>query len=167
MYFYYTVTKLFVILLVNLLVNTFKEALILSLTFMLLRGFATGIHAKKNYQCWIITLTIFILTPILIKYINLHSYIYLISYPILIINYLIFSPNDTAKHPMHNIYKRIAYKFLGTTIVILYFFYSINNNSYITEAMFYSSVITLISLHPLTYIVFKQGYYNYRLDIKK
>ena len=166
MYFYYTVTKLVVVLIVNYLIKTFKEAFILAITFMLLRQFATGIHCNKNYQCWILTLTVFILLPLLIKYLDLNNLLYLVSYPIFIINYLLFAPNDTYKHPFTNKVKRVIYKVVAVIIVTSFYVYSINNTNYVTEAMFYSSLVTLISFHPITYIVFKQSYYNHHL-IKK
>lgn len=163
MFLYYTITKLFVILIINLLLHTFKEALVLCLFFMLLRGFAQGIHAKKNSICWLVTLSIFIPIPLLIKYLVIHKIFLYIAYPIMIINYLLFSPNDTQKRSMKNKFKRISFKIIGTIIVTSFFVYTIlYQNHLIIYSMFYSSIIALISFHPLTYKLFGQHSYNYR-----
>ena len=167
MFFYYTVTKLSVILLINIIFRTFKEALILCLFFMLVRGFAQGIHAKKNSICWLITLGIFVPTPLLIKYLVIHKEFLHIAYPLMIINYLLFAPNDTKKRPMINKYKRICFKIIGTLIVTTFYTYTIlYQNHIIINSMFYSSLIALISFHPLTYKLFKQHNYNYRKEIR-
>ena len=68
MILYYTITKLLVILLINYYLKSLKEAFAITIIFMLIRGFAQGIHAKKNWICWIITLLVFGITPQLIKY---------------------------------------------------------------------------------------------------
>ena len=159
---YYTLTKLIVILLINYFLNSLKEALWICAMFMLIRGFAQGIHASKNYWCWIFTLLIFIAAPILVKYFDINHYVIIYTYPLIILNYLVFAPNDTKKNPLVNKTKRIILKIIGLLIVIGYYIYSLYFNNIISESMYYASVITLISFHPLTYIILNKPYYNYR-----
>ena len=129
---------------------------------MIIRGFAQGIHAKKNWICWIITLLVFGITPQLIKYIDINIYLVIITYPISILNFILFAPNDTKKNPLKNKMVRIAFKIISSLIVIIYFIYSINYSNIVSDAMFYATIITLVSFHPLTYKLFRQVSYNYR-----
>ena len=162
MILYYTITKLLVILLINYCLKSLKEAFTITIIFMLIRGFAQGIHAKKNWICWIITLLVFGITPQLIKYYDINNYLVIFLYPVFIINFLLFAPNDTVKNPLKNTCTRIILKIVGCLIVINYYIYSINHLNIISDAMFYATLITLVSFHPLTYKLFKQPSYNYR-----
>ena len=162
MILYYTITKLLVILLINYYLKSVKEAVAITIIFMLIRGFAQGIHAKKNWICWIITLLVFGITPQLIKYYDINNYLVIFLYPVFIMNFLLLAPNDTVKNPLKNTCTRIILKLVGCLIVINYYIYSINHFNIISDAMFYATLITLVSFHPLTYKLFKQPSYNYR-----
>ena len=159
---YYTITKLSVILLLNFIFKTLKEALIVSVVFMLLRGFSQGIHSKKNWVCWIITLLVFVSTPQLIKHLDITYHLIIFSYPLFIINFMLFAPNDTNKNPLKNRWTRITLKIISTTIVISYYIYSLNYQNIISDAMYYATIISLVSFHPITYKIFKRDSYNYR-----
>ena len=162
MILYYTITKLTVILLLNFFFKTLKEALIVSVVFMLLRGFSQGIHSKKNWVCWIITLLVFVSTPQLIKHLDINYHLIIYSYPLFIINFMLFAPNDTNKNPLKNKWTRISLKIISTFIVIGYYFYSLNYQNTISDAMYYATIISLVSFHPVTYKIFKRDSYNYR-----
>ncbi len=162
MILYYTITKLTIILILNFLLKTLKEALVITIVFMPVRGFAQGIHSKKNWVCWIITLLVFVSTPLFIKYFDISYHLILFSYPLFILNFIIFAPNDTKKNPLKNKGLRITLKIVSTIIVIVYYIYSLNYQNIISDAMYYATITALISFHPITYKLFKRTNYNYR-----
>ena len=57
---YLSLTKVFVILLITLLLGVFKEAVLLLLFFNGLRTVAFGIHASKSWMCWVSSSILFI-----------------------------------------------------------------------------------------------------------
>ena len=65
---YSLITKTSVVLLLSIFLKTFSITLITILLYSVLRGFAFGMHATKNIYCWIITLTVYIVGPLFIKY---------------------------------------------------------------------------------------------------
>lgn len=159
---YYEIPKFIAIILFSLIFKTIYETLIINLSFILLRTFCQGIHAKTNWQCWIITLLIFIIIPVISKHLMIPNIILIIGYLILFILAAIYSPNDTKKRPFINIKKRILYKYISLIIITFLFSILLFNVSLINQNLFIGSVIATLSYLPITYIIFKQPYYNFK-----
>ena len=74
---YIMITKTIVISLIALLLNVFKEMLIIMILYNIIRTTAFGMHAKESWQCYIISITLFIGGALLFKYINFFVYVIL------------------------------------------------------------------------------------------
>ncbi len=161
--FYYTITKLVIILLLSILFKTLLTTSIMCLSFIVLRAFSGGIHAKNNYICWVITLLLFCIIPAISPYVIIPNIIYNISFPILVICYFIWSPNDTKKRPIKTMKEVYIKKIVSLiTIGILSILIHYNWRSDITFCIFMAEIITLISISPITYKLFNCSGFNYK-----
>ena len=159
---YLTITKTIVILIIAALLNYFWESIIFTITFGLLRSFSYGIHAKKSWMCWISSLTVFILIPVLASKIVLP--IYLIISLGIIGTVFIFknSPADTVKRPIVNKKRRLRLKITATIIALIYVVLCLITNSYfICNCLLFSILLQNILISKLTYKLFKLPYNNY------
>ncbi len=159
---YSLVTKISTILLISYLLNIFYESLLLLLFYTILRIFSGGIHASSNLYCWITSIVIYIIIPILIKYGNFENlpyYILLILFSTLLI---VYSPSDTEKKPMIREEKRKRNKKITGIITILYLVISIMiDNALIENTIIYAIFLQAICVNPLTYKLFDMQYNNY------
>lgn len=160
---YLTITKLVVILIAALLLGIFTEILIILILFNIIRYFGFGFHAEKSSECLILSLFNFILIPYLFLNIKLSTTTSLIIAGLCLVTYLLFAPADTIKRPFKNKKKRIIRKILtfiigfGFTITMF-----LVNSYYFTALVLSTLVVQGIMVCPLTYILFKQPYNNYK-----
>lgn len=160
---YLSITKLIVILLMSVLLNIFKETIIVLLLFNLLRTTGFGIHASKSWMCWISSIPTFIGIPLLCKYINIPIYI-LIGIAILsLLIFVLFAPADTKKRPLIRKKKRIIYKILTVLIGTIYLItIMLIDNTFLKNALSFSMLIEAILICPLTYKLFNMPFNNYK-----
>lgn len=160
---YYEIPKFIVILLFSMLFKTLYETLIILLSFCTMRNFSMGIHAPKNWQCWIATLCLFVFFPLLSNHIIISKLFLIISYFVLLFLSILFAPNDTKKRPFKNAQKRYFKKLLSSIIVLIALSITllVNNQLWI-QNIFVGIVIATILYLPITYIIFKQPFYNYK-----
>ena len=160
---YLTITKIIVILGINLIINTFKECLLFLLMFSILRLTSFGVHTKKSYQCWISSIIIFTLVPYLIKNYNFNiNIIYIISL-ISFVNICLYAPADTEKRPLINKKKRIIFKIVSIISSLIYIIVIfLLQNACVTSLLFYSLVLDAIVINPVTYKLFGVKYNNYK-----
>jgi accessory gene regulator B len=160
---YLTIVKTIIYILIALLLNTIKELLFFILTYGLLRLTGFGVHAKKSLHCWISSTIIFVIIPLLIKYVIINSnIIYAISIIFTTI-LIIYAPADTEKRPLINKKKRIRYKIMTAIISISYLILIIIiNNNFIKHALLYSLVLEGFLVTPLIYKLFGVSYKNYK-----
>lgn len=156
--FYYNFFKFIAILFISYITKTLFITLGINVAFILLRLFNSGIHAKKNYQCWIVTLLVFGIIPLIVKYLTINL-IWL--FPILIILNILYAPNDTKKHPITK--HRLLYKITSTLIITIYLIISLYvDNLVVINCLISGTIISIVSILPLTYRIFKEPSYNYR-----
>lgn len=160
---YLTIVKTIIYILIALLLNTIKELLFFILTYGLLRLTGFGVHAKKSIHCWISSTIIFVIIPLLIKYIMINpNIIYAISI-IFTIVLIIYAPADTEKRPLINKKKRIRYKIITSVISIAYIILIILiNNNFVKHALLYSLVLEGFLVTPFSYKLFGVSYKNYK-----
>lgn len=160
---YSLITKTGVVLLLSIIFKTFAITLITILLYSFLRGFAFGVHASKNIYCWMITLTIYIFGPLLIKhFIFPIEFIYL-SFGIGLLALLLWAPADTPSRPLFDKKKRIMNKIFAVTLSIIFIltsFYFNNANYY--EIVSFLLLLETICICPLTYKLFNIPYRNYQ-----
>lgn len=160
---YLTIVKTIIYILIALLLNTIKELLFFILTYGLLRLTGFGVHAKKSIHCWISSTIIFVIIPLLIKYIMINpNIIYAISI-ISTIVLIIYAPADTEKRPLINKKKRIRYKIITSIISIAYIILIIIiNDNFLKHALLYSLVLEGFLVTPFSYKLFGVPYKNYK-----
>lgn len=164
---YLTFTKLIVIFTLAIILEMFKEVIILLLLFNIIRFTGFGFHAKTSLECLITSTFLFIGLPYLILYLEPNKWVVLSLGLTSLIILAIFAPADTVKRPLPNKKKRL-YRKIGT-IVIASIFIIISllvKNSTISYLLITSLIIESIMVSPLIYKIFGQPYRNY-LNYKK
>lgn len=164
---YLTFFKITVIVLINIIINSIKELLLIFLFYGLLRLTGFGLHAKKSSHCWIASLTMFVILPNLVKFIEIPKYIALFLSIIGLILLTIYAPSDTKKRPIINKTKRTVYKVLTSLITLSYIIYIIiSNNVYINNILLISILIQTFLVLPISYKLFDLEYNNYKKYMK-
>jgi len=160
---YLSLTKVFVIIILSIILNIFYETLALLLFFNLLRFTGFGLHASKSWGCWISSVPTFIGLPLVCKHMTLSEYILIFIAVFSLINFLLFAPADTKKRPLIRKKRRIIYKVLTCftgliyLIVILY-----SKNDFIKNTLSFAMLIESLLINPLTYKLFNTTYNNYK-----
>ncbi len=160
---YITITKTIVIVFISILFNTYKTLLLLLLFYSLLRLFGSGLHASKSIYCWISSIIVFILFPVIIDNIIIRKNILILTSTICTFLILFHSPSDTKKRPMKNAKKRLIDKIICTTISLVYLILIImNKNSYYCNILLSSQIIETSLILPISYRLFNLRYNNYK-----
>ena len=160
---YLTITKTIIIFSLAFILGIAKELLFLLITFNIIRLFAFGIHAGSSTTCLIFSSILFLGSAFLCKHLVIDKNIILITYFIIFILICLFSPADTVKRPLIKKKKRIRWKILSIFTVLIYFSITllINNNLMINSLLF-GLLIECILINPITYMLFKLPYNNYK-----
>lgn len=160
---YLTITKLVIIVLMSIILNIFKEVMIILVLFNIIRYFGFGIHAKKSSECLLSSIFCFIILPYFLLSIKLDNTANLIIGIICTINFLLFAPADTVKRPLKNKKKRMIRKTLTTITGIIFIAISmIFEGSSISTLFIASVIIETIMINPITYLILRQPYNNYK-----
>ena len=148
--FYMLFTKMGVIILINLVLGLTKELILFLIFFTPLRGFGFGFHAKTNFQCWLISLPLFIITIFAL------------------ISFLLFGPADTLKKPLINYKKRLINKFILVCVCLLYLFLiNFIQNDLIVNSITFACLWQSICVNPLMYKLFNQPFNNYKVYLNE
>lgn len=165
---YSLIVKLTVVLIIAILTQTINSTLLFLLFYAGIRTFSFGWHAKSNIACWITTILIYNIIPLLIKNINIPNSIGYIILGISFISVLIWAPADTPKRPLIRKEQRLKAKILSTIVTILYFIiYIFTNYSLIKNTLLYALIIQTICINPLTYKLTNTQFNNYKYYQKK
>ncbi len=166
---YLTISKTIIIFIISILLNMTKELILLFTFYSLIRLTGFGVHAKKSWHCWVTSITMFILIPLLIKYVTLNQELIIISYIVFTLLLIKYAPADTEKRPLINKKKRIIYKVLTITLAITYLIYSLiyKDNTIIINTLYFSVLLEVILILPCTYKLFGVKYNNYKNYKKK
>ena len=160
---YLTIVKTIIFIVLAYFINTLTQLLYFILFYGILRLTGFGVHAHKSLHCWISSILIFVLIPILIKYVSIPEYLLYVVTLLTIILFCLYAPADTPKRPLINKKKRIIYKLLTIIIGIIYFITIIMNNNITTiNSMFYSLVLESFLVTPIAYKIFGVSYKNYK-----
>lgn len=160
---YLTTIKIIIIILLSIILNIFKETILMILFYNIPRFTTFGMHAKDSKSCLITSLLLFIGGTYLAIYANITLPIKIILSVICLILIIIYAPADTEKRPLINTKKRKKFKILSIiiciilTILIIYF-----NNNYISNFMVIGLVECTIMILPITYKIFGLPYNNYK-----
>lgn len=159
---YLLITKLIIIILLAYLLRLVKELLIFLLIYNIIRTFSFGLHATKSWICLLSSTLIFILIPLMCKYIYLNIYIKLIIGIILIILFYKNAPADTKKRPIINKKRRYFFKITSTLICIIFIILSITTKYiFISNCFIFSLIVQSFIISPTVYKIFGLSYNNY------
>lgn len=160
---YILISKSIVILTCAFILGIFKEVVIFTLMYSLIRLFSFGLHATKSWICLISSLIIFITIPFICKYIDINIYIKSIISSLCILLIFKNAPADTYKRPIINKKRRDTYKFLSVIIAIIMSFISIIiNNIFLANCFLFALVVQNFMISPIVYKLFKLPYNNYK-----
>lgn len=160
---YLTITKTIIISLIALILGMFKELIFLLISFNFIRLFAFGMHANKSWICLLFSSTLFLGGAYLCKILIIPKNILITLFLIVLLIISIYAPSDTVKRPLIKKKRRIIFKILSITVVIIYFILTliIKNNLFI-NAVIIGLIIECILILPTTYMIFKMPYKNYK-----
>lgn len=160
---YIMVTKTIIIFGIAIILNIWKELLLLLLFFNLLRMPGFGLHAKSSGKCLISSTTIFIGLALLSKYISIPFLIRLIVAIFCTVNFCLYAPADTEKRPLINKKKRCIYKVIIVIIALIYTILQfIIKDSLILNILVFSMAIECVLINPLSYRFLGLRYDNYK-----
>lgn len=159
---YSFLTKTFVILILSIILGTFKITLLILIFYSILRGFTFGIHATKNLYCWIISLSVYIFLPFIISKFHFPIHLNYLIYILGLLAILAWSPADTKARPLLDKKKRRNNKYISLLISIFYISLALlTKKQNLKEIVTIILLLNLICICPITYFLFKQPYKNY------
>ena len=159
---YLLITKTIIIFSIALILNIFKEMLLLLLFFNILRTTGYGIHATKSGICLFSSTSLFIILPFIAKMIIIPIYIKIVLGIISIILIYKNTPADTSKRPILNKKKRERDNFITTiNCIIMIYFFVLTNNNMISNLLIFGIYIEVFLTSPFIYKIFNLSYNNY------
>ena len=165
---YSLIVKLSVVILIALLTNNLSTTLLFLLFYAGIRTFSFGWHAKSNIACWISTITIYNIIPLLIIKITIPNIIGYIILGIALLSMVIWAPADTPKRPLIRKEQRLKAKILSILVITLYFIiYLITDIQIIKNSILYAITIQTILVNPLTYKLTNTQFNNYKYYKKR
>ena len=160
---YLTITKTIVIFALTIILGTFKEMLIMLFIFNILRKTGFGIHAKKSWQCWVSSLSIFVIFPYIAKLAILPKLLKIILSMISIAVMFLYAPADTYKRPLINKKKRMIWKTLSAiNCSIMSIILIIIKDNTLSNLLLFGIYTEVALINPITYKIFKLPYNNYK-----
>lgn len=164
---YLTITKTIIVIIISTFMKTTKELLLFMLFYGILRLTAFGLHAKKAWHCWVLSLFLFALIPYLIKILTISHLLYTVLFFFILILFIIYAPADTEKRPLIHKNKRTFYKILTCIITIIYYIISNFSNNIINNALLFSCLMQVLMILPISYNLLGLKYNNYKSYSKK
>ena len=160
---YLLISKSIIIFGIALYLGIFKELLIFTIIYNVLRAPSFGIHASKSWICLISSTVIFILSSYLSVSISIPINIKIIFGIIGIILIYKNSPADTSKRPIIDPKRRHTYKLISTIIAVIFVIFSlIINNRFLSNSFIFALLIQCIFTSPTMYKICGEPYDNYK-----
>lgn len=166
--FYLLITKLIVIIALAIGLGIIKELMLFIIFFTPLRSFGYGFHANTSLECWLISVPIFIILPILAKYLTIPLLVCQIFIIMATISFYLFAPADTKKKPLINQKKRLIQKTILVTFGLIYLGITmVTKNTLIINLISFAALWQAICVNPLIYKIFGQTFNNYKTYLKE
>ena len=156
------VTKSCLLLTTSMIFGLTKEVFIMTIMFLLIRFFSSGIHMKSSLSCTIISLIFYLGGSFIAERLLLSNNICLIILVILGSIIVKNSPADTEKRPILGADKRKSLQLrcgIVTSLIIIFNILLGSNIVFrLTTVVF---LVQMISVIPITYKIMKENYNNY------
>lgn len=160
---YLLITKSIIIFGIALFLGIFKELLIFTLVYNLIRLPSFGMHASKSWICLVASTSVFIFSAYLCTKVIIPINFKIIFGIIGIILICKNSPADTAKKPIVSPKRRKIYKIISTLIAITFVISSIIiNNDFLANSFIIALFIQCVITAPTTYKICGETYDNYK-----
>ena len=160
---YILITKTIFIFMIAIILGIFKEVLIFTLLYNLIRTTSFGLHATKSWMCFVSSTLIFITIPYICKIIDINIIVRAIVGVISILAIYKNAPADTYKRPIVSKKRRDIFKFVSTIIAISMVFASLLiDNTFLHNSLLLSLVVQCFMISPTVYKIFKLPYDNYK-----
>ena len=165
---YSLVVKISVVILISIFTKTLMETLLLILFYAGIRTFSFGLHAKSNQACWMTTICIYNIIPLIINKLTIPNSLGYIVLILSLLSVILWAPADTPKRPLIRKKNRIKCKVISIIIVLLYtLIFTINKSNLINNVILYALVIQDIFINPITYKITHTQFNNYKYYKKK
>lgn len=163
---YLLISKLLIIFPLGYLLGLFKEMIIFTLAYNIIRMPSFGLHATKSWICLLVSTITFIGIPylctILIIPLNFKIIIGIV------VTFLFFknAPADTHKKPIINKKRRLVYKYLSICVSIIFVILSLMSENFMSNIFLLSLVYQCFIISPTVYKIFNLPYDNYKTYIQ-
>lgn len=165
---YGTIIKLIVVIVIAAIFQSLKETCLILVFYALIRTFSYGLHSKSSAACWITTILIYNVIPVLTKNFIIPDYIGYIVLGVSLLSVLLWAPADTPKKPLIRKKHRTKCKVLAVIIVLMYsIIYCFSQNISINNTLIYALFVECILINPVTYRLTKTQFKNYKYYKKK
>ena len=139
---YGAINKFLLLILLGLLFNILPQILLVSISFVMLRVFAGGLHFNSYTKCAYVSLLSFAIMGIMAKYVFLNISQSVIIFLIVFILFLIYAPVEHINRPLKNNIERIKFKIISLVLLILLFLITVNtNNVIISNSIIYGVIL--------------------------
>lgn len=160
---YLLITKSIIIFGIAIFLDIFKELLIFTIIYNILRAPSFGMHASKSWICLVASTTIFILSTYLsvnvLIPINVKIILGIIGTILIFKN----SPADTKKRPIVSPRRRKIYKYISTVIAIFFTIASIIiSDNFLSNSFILALLIQCVFTSPTMYKICGEPYDNYK-----
>ena len=160
---YILITKTIFIFAVAIILKIFKEVLIFTLFYNLIRTTSFGLHATKSWMCTVASTLIFITIPYVCSIYNINIYVRAFIGIITVLLIYKNAPADTYKRPIVSKKRRDNFKFISTIIAIAMVMTSLLiDNIFIQNSLIMSLVVQCFMISPMVYRIFNLPYDNYK-----
>jgi accessory gene regulator B len=162
------ITKAIIIILLSILLKTFKETVIIISTYAVFRYFTFGIHSLKSINCTMISVCMDVIIPILFRYVSIKWHIEIVVLILCCILIKKYSPADTENHPLYNPKLRRELNIKATILSCLVLLIAICYTNYaIIKWIMLSEIYVVVGILPITYKLLKRRYNNYEKNNHK
>lgn len=158
--YYFTFSKLIIILGIAILLNVFWEVGIVTLLIGGLKKYAFGFHAETFWTCIFISLVNFFGIVYLAK-LSFNPYMKVLLALTALVLFYIYAPADTEERPLVNSEKRKKMKIKTMIIAVLYFVLSLFVKEHLSNMIILSLMFVGFNTCPIPYILFKKEYKNH------
>ena len=160
---YLLISKSIIIFGIALFLGIFKELLIFTIIYNILRAPSFGMHASKSWICLVASTTIFIFSTYLsvnvLIPINVKIILGIIGTILIFEN----SPADTKKRPIVSPRRRKIYKYISTVIAIFFTIASIIiSDNFLSNSFILALLIQCVFTSPTMYKICGEPYDNYK-----
>lgn len=159
---YILITKLLFITFLAYLLGMLYEYFVFLLIYNLIRMPSFGLHATKSWICLVTSSLVFLIMPVIAKYLILPIYIKSIMGAIALLLVYKNAPADTEKRPIVNATRRLTYKYISVFVAFILLMSSlILPNIFIGNSCFWVIIVQCFMISPTIYELFGLPHDNY------